>query len=75
MLMLCGSDFMQLEIKVTANSRRDEIIEGIPLEVHVQAPPEKNKANLAVAKLLSRYFSKPVRIVSGLRGRKKIIEF
>ena len=66
---------MQLEIKVTANSRRDEIIEGVPLEVYVQAPPKNNRANLAVIKLLSRYFEKPVCIVSGLKGRKKIIEF
>lgn len=67
--------FMRMEIKVIANSRRDEIIEGVPLEVHVQAPPEKNRANMAVIKMLEKYFGKPIRIVHGPKGRKKIIEF
>lgn len=66
---------MRMEIKVIANSRRDEIVEGVPLEIHVQAPPENNRANMAVIKMLERYFKKPVRIVHGLKSKKKIIEF
>jgi uncharacterized protein (TIGR00251 family) len=65
---------MRMEIKVNANARKDEVIEDVILTVNVKEKPENNKANLAVIKLLEDYFDRQVRIVSGLKGRKKIIE-
>lgn len=63
-----------IEIKVVPNSKTEEIIEADPLIVRVKEPPTKGKANKAVVKLLSRYFSANVRIVSGTTSRKKIVE-
>lgn len=65
---------MRMEIRVNANSRKDEVVEDVVLTVNVKAKPENNKANLAVIKLLEDYFDRQVRIVSGLKSRKKIIE-
>jgi len=42
--------------------------------VHVKARPEDNKANIEIIKFLSRLLKKKVRIVSGLKSRKKIIQ-
>ena len=66
---------MRINIKVVANAKNDEVIEGSPLIVRVSASAEKNKANIAVIKLLSRHFKKPVRIVSGLASKNKVIDF
>lgn len=63
-----------IEIKVIPNSDVEEILEAEPLIVRVKAPPTKGKANKAVIKLLSRYFNANVRIVSGTKSRKKIVE-
>ena len=64
----------QIEIKVMPNSKADEIIEAEPLIIRVKEPPTKGKANKAVIKLLSRYFKANVRIVSGARSKRKIVE-
>ena len=64
----------RIEIKVIPNSDVEEILEADPLVVRVKAPPTKGKANKAVIKLLSRYFNANVRIVSGTKSRKKIVE-
>lgn len=66
---------MRMEIRVVANAKRDCVEEGPVLTVYIGAKPEKNEANFAVMKILSQYFGKPVRIVGGLKGRKKTIEF
>lgn len=63
-----------LIIKVIAGSKKDQIIEGKPLIVKVKEPPIKGRANKAVVKLLTKYFGKRVRIVSGRKNKKKIIE-
>ena len=63
-----------IEIKVIPNSKTEEIIEADPLIIRVKEPPTKGKANKAVVKLLSRYFSANVRIVSGATSRTKIVE-
>lgn len=63
-----------LIIKVIAGSKKDRIIEGKPLIVKVKEPPLKGRANKAVVKLLTKYFGKRVRIVSGRKSKKKIIE-
>jgi uncharacterized protein (TIGR00251 family) len=63
-----------LRIKVVPSSKKEEIIEGEPLVVKVKEAPVKGRANEAVVKLLSGYFGKSVRIISGRRSRKKVIE-
>jgi uncharacterized protein (TIGR00251 family) len=64
----------RIEIKVIPNSNKDEIIEAEPLTVRVKDPPIKGKANKTVVGLLSRYFNVNVRIISGSKSRRKIVE-
>ncbi len=66
----------RMEIKVTPNASRDEILEkGGKIVVKVRTAPEKGKANAACLKLLKEKFGQQVRIVSGERSRRKFIEF
>lgn len=65
----------KIRIKVIPNSRKEEIIEKKELlTVKIKEPPEKNKANKAVIKLLSKKFNAKVKLISGEKNRKKIIE-
>ena len=64
----------RIEIKVVPNSSSEEVIEAEPLIVKVKEPPTKGKANKAVIKVLARYFNANVRIVSGTKSRRKIVE-
>ena len=64
----------KIEIKVVPNSNVDEIIGAEPLIIRVKEPPTKGKANKAVIRLLSKYFNANVRIVSGAKSRRKIVE-
>lgn len=65
----------RIEIKVIPNAKKYEVVEGAPLRVYVKEPAEKNKANVAVLKLLAEKFNaKNARIISGEKSRKKIIE-
>ena len=64
----------KIEIKVVPNSNVEEIIEAEPLVIRVKEPPTKGKANKAVVRLLSKYFNANVRIVSGSKSRRKIVE-
>ena len=54
---------------------KEESIEkiGDKYIVSVKEKAENNKANLAVVKLLSKYFRNKVSIKSGLRSKNKII--
>jgi uncharacterized protein (TIGR00251 family) len=63
-----------IEIKVIPNSNVEAVVEAEPLIVRVKEPPTKGKANKAVVKLLSGYFNARVRIVSGTKSRRKIVE-
>lgn len=52
-------------------------VDGNRIFVGVTSKPEKGKANLELVKKLAAYFnvsSSQVRIVSGLRSRRKIVE-
>jgi uncharacterized protein (TIGR00251 family) len=68
----------KIEIKVIPNSNVEEVTEAEaeaePLLIRVKEPPTKDKANKAVIKLLSKYFNANVRIVSGAKSRRKIVE-
>ena len=64
----------RIAIKVIPNSKTEEIIDAEPMIIRVKEPPTKGKANKAVVMLLSRYFNAEVRIVSGAKSRRKIVE-
>jgi len=64
----------KIVIKVVPNSDVEEIIAAEPLVIRVKEPATKGKANRAVIKLLSKYFNANVRIVSGAKSRRKIVE-
>ena len=73
-MSIAGSDKMQIWVLVKTNSKKESIEEtknGYIVSVKEKA--ENNKANLAVVKLLSKYFKKKVFIKSGLRNKRKII--
>ena len=66
---------MRMEIKVVPNAGINEVSEKEgTLTVKVKAPAKGNRANIAVMKLLRKHFGKDVRIVSGLTGKRKIVE-
>jgi uncharacterized protein (TIGR00251 family) len=69
---------MKIRIKVRASSRTEKVShEGNSFIVKVKQPPKEGRANQAVIELLAKHFGVPqshVRIVSGLRGKNKVIE-
>ena len=71
---IAGLDKMQIGVLVKANNKKEYIEKtGDKYIVSVKEKAENNKANLAVIKLLSKYFKKKVVIKSGLRNKNKII--
>ncbi len=66
---------MIIYVKVKSSSGRQEIIkEGDNYTVYLKSPPEDNKANVELVKLLHNYFKADVRIKSGWTSRNKIVE-
>ena len=66
---------MRKVIRVVPNAGEDRVKEnGDVLIVRVKAPAKDNKANISVINLLSRHFGKTVRIVSGYRSKRKVVE-
>ena len=69
---------MRIQVKVKPNSRSEEVSrEGDIFVVKVKEPPREGKANQAVIRLLAEHFGVPksqVRILSGFRGKNKVIE-
>jgi len=57
----------------TAEESIEKIGENAYL-VKLKEARRKGKANIALLKLLSRYFNRKVRIVSGLTSKNKIVE-
>ena len=66
----------RLQVKVKPNARENRILEqtATTMTVSIAAPPEDNKANIALIKFLSRELKKQVRIVSGFGSKTKILE-
>ena len=67
---------MRILVDVKAGAGRDSVErtgENSYL-VHVRAPPRKGKANIAVAKLLSRHLGRRVALVSGHSSSRKVFE-
>ncbi|MHA7815033.1 MAG: DUF167 domain-containing protein [Pseudohaliea sp.] len=70
---------MRLTLKVVPGSSRDQVVGrlGDAIKVRVSAPPEKGRANRAVASLLAAFFDlepAAVRIVAGGAASRKIVE-
>lgn len=67
---------MKIKIKVHPNSSKEEIkkIDEGNYEIWIREKAENNKANIAVAKLLKKYFKKEAKIKSGFTSKNKIIE-
>ena len=65
----------QLLIKVKPNAPKTKIISQSSnnLVIAVAAPAENNQANIELIKFLSKKFGADVRIVRGLKGKKKVI--
>jgi uncharacterized protein (TIGR00251 family) len=66
---------MRKELKVRPDAGTDEISEkNGELQVKVKAPARDNKANLAVIRLISKHFGREVRIISGHKRKRKVVE-
>lgn len=67
---------MKIKIKVHPNSSKEEIkkIDEDNYEIWIKEKAEDNKANIALIKVLKKYFKKEVNIKSGFTSKNKIIE-
>ncbi len=65
---------MRVWVKVVPGSGREEVREGDPMVVYLKEPAEEGRANRELVKVLSRYFGARVRIVKGLKSRRKLVE-
>ena len=64
----------RLKLKVVPNSSKLELVsENGGLKLYLKAVPDKNKANLELIKFFKKKFGLIVEIVSGLRGREKVL--
>ncbi len=78
-LQKSGTTASSIAIKLTpkASSNRIGEMRGDVLTVYVTAPPDKNKANEAMLKLLAAHFDVPVsriKLVRGATSRNKLVE-
>jgi uncharacterized protein (TIGR00251 family) len=67
---------MIIHVKVNPSSAKQEIIleSENNYKIYLKSPPEKNKANNELIKLLHKYFKKEIVIKSGLTSKNKIVE-
>ena len=67
---------MKIQIKVAAKAKENKVIEQEDgsLKIYVTEAPEKNKANMAVVKLLSKHFNVPMNHIHLLQGRTSSIK-
>ena len=70
---------MKIFVQVKANAREEKVEKKneTHFRVLVKAPPAEGKANAAVVRAIAKYFQvapSRVRIHSGVRSRRKIIE-
>ncbi|MBU0957801.1 MAG: DUF167 domain-containing protein [Nanoarchaeota archaeon] len=67
---------MQIKIKVKPNSKKQEItkISETEYQISLKSPPENNKANIELIKIMKKHLKKEVKIKSGLKSKNKILE-
>ena len=64
-----------IEVKVKTNCGKNKIIlKNDKYFVELNAKPKNNEANIELIKFLSKEFKKKLRIVRGLKSRKKLID-
>jgi len=68
----------RFKILVKTNAKENKLLgfdaEKNAWKVEVCVQPEKNKANIAIIKFLTKQFGKKVRILSGFKSKEKICE-
>ena len=66
----------RFSIIVKPNSNENRIVgtENNSIKVNISAPADKDKANKEVIRFFSRLLKRKVRIKSGLKSRKKVLE-
>ncbi len=66
---------MKIKVKVKPHSGEQSVVnDGNMYVVKLKSPPEDNKANIELLKVLKKYFKKEVRIISGFTSRNKVVE-
>ncbi len=67
---------MIINLKVKTSSEKQEIkkISSNNYLISLKNPPQDNKANLELLKLLKKHFKKNIKIIKGLKSKNKIIE-
>lgn len=67
---------MRVNVKVKPNSPSQKIekISENEYIVFLKKPPEKNKANIELMKLLRKHFGTEVKLLKGKTSKNKIIE-
>lgn len=67
------ADGFEVDVWVVPGSSRDSIdgVHGDALKVRVAAPPDRGRANDAVAALLSEHFGAPATLLRGPTSRAK----
>jgi len=69
---------MRIKIIVKTNSGKNEILgfdeEKQAYKVLIKAQPIENKANKEIIKLFHKKYKQPIRIISGLKSKEKILE-
>ncbi len=70
---------MKIYVKVKPNSLESRILSNVgdKFVIELKSPPEKNKANLELIKILSKHLGIPpqsIIIKAGLTAKEKIIE-
>ena len=66
-----------MEVIVRTNRPKNEVVgfnNGI-YKINIKAKPEKGEANKEIEKFLSKYFKRKIRIISGFKSRKKLLNF
>ena len=73
-----GENILRISVLVKTNAARTEVLSYLNAEkqmtVEIAEPAVKNKADIALLKLLKKHFGKPARLVQGATNRRKIIE-
>jgi uncharacterized protein (TIGR00251 family) len=65
---------IEIDVKTESKNQSLEKIDENHYLVRVTSPRRKGKANREIIKLLQKHFKCPVKIISGHRSKKKIIE-
>jgi uncharacterized protein (TIGR00251 family) len=63
-----ATDGVIISVYVHPSAKQDRIDTKDGIEIHTRAPPEGNRANIAVIKMLSRVLGIPRREISIVRG-------